>query len=150
MSSPSPRFHPRRRGHDDDPVMAELARRIPRSDMTEPIMARLGFTRSGPRDARKRRLRRLLSRGGLGAASAMVLVLSVHLHKSTAPAGASIPSAIQHDLKHHEHTIQQAIRTIRSLLPQRPASPPAPDAAEPDPVGEEAGSRPAQPPGRWA
>ena len=148
MSSPQPTFHPRRRGHDDDPVMAELARRITRSDMTEPIMARLGFTRSAPRDARKRRLRRLLSRGGLVAASAIVLVLSIHVHKSSVPAGPSIPSAIQHDLKHHEHTIQRAIHTIRSLLPHWPASPPAPDAAEPDPVGEEAGSRPA--PARWA
>jgi hypothetical protein len=134
----------------------ELARPIIASDMTGRIMARLGFARCSATGARRRLLRRRAVHAALGVATLVAVVLSVRLHSTTraarVPRGPTIPSAIQYDLKRHEHAIDRAVKNIRSLLPSWPtAAPPgqrptAPGGGEPL---EEEPDQPAPSPFPW-
>jgi hypothetical protein len=137
MSAPRDPARSLRDGLPASAISRELGRRLPAPDLTGPVMSRLGLSRASSRAARRRRIRRSIAQLALVMAVTGTSALCVHLHvrgvEAPGHSGPTIPSAIQHDLEHHGHTINRAIRSIRGLSPWRPvSSPPSPMPMPPD------------------
>lgn len=109
-------------------------------DMTGPVMRRLGLTPPSQRSARRRRRRRGVVRLMLVLIAVGASAVCTHWYlrrtEPPAPAGPTIPAAIENDVLHHGHTIDRALRTIRDLSrwaapALEPAQPPHPEVEEP-------------------
>ncbi len=90
-------------------------------DLTDPIMRRLGFRRVSASRARAFRRLRWGARGATLALLTVVVALGLQLHRNSpearTPTGATLPSAVRHDLLRHGNTISRALKSIRELSP---------------------------------
>jgi len=124
--------------HVERDVIDEL-RRTPTTvpDLTDPIMTRLGFQRSDPSVARRRRIMRFAGRVGVCVVAlaacgfgARMIALSPMASDSAAP---TIPAAVGNDLQRQQDRISDVIRTLRSLSPLPAADKSVEDSIEMSP-----------------
>lgn len=154
------RTPPAHRSSIDPLIDRGLTKPVPAPDMTRSIMGRLGYMRVPPQVARRRRVRRLVSRSALVLLAICTIGLGIQVHNASpgtrGPADVTIPSAITNDFQQHHHRMNNAWRVLQEMTPTFdhadwtvPTTEPAPDLEQPPSTIDEDVNRSAIAPVRW-